>query len=122
MLSAFIRSSTVKTSIICSTKTSFRYFDQTRNLFTKDFLGVSIFLQKKEIALKELSEKNVDISTLRKDVCRSFGVVLNVEQNDEKGVVKSEETPGKVLISEDVRKMIYTSKSFKVTNCSLINL
>jgi hypothetical protein len=105
---------------------------------------VSVFLQKKEVALNELSAKGVDLLTLRKDVCRSFGL-LQVDKKDDdtkdvnkkvdkekvdkekvdtkyvdtkdvdtKDVVKSEETPETILISDDVRKMIYTSKSHKV--------
>ena len=139
-----------KTSIFCSTKTSI-CFDSKRTLFTQDFLGVSVFLQKKEVALNELSAKNVDLSTLRKDVCRSFGF-LQVDKKDDakdvdtkvdkekvdkekvdtkyvdtkdvdtKDVVKSEETPETIFISDDVRKMIYTSKSHKVKkdcNCKI---
>jgi hypothetical protein len=119
-----------KTSILSSTKTSI-CFDSKRTLFTQDFLGVSVFLQKKEVALNELSAKNVDLSTLRKDVCRSFGF-LQVDKKDDakdvdkkadtKDVVKSEETSKTILISDDVRKMIYTSKSHKVKkgcNCKI---
>ena len=125
-----------KTSIFCSTKTTI-CFDSKRTLFTQDFLGVSVFLQKKEVALNELSAKNIDLLTLRKDVCRSFGL-LQVDKKDDakdvdkkvdtkdvdkkadtKDVVKSEETPETILISDDVRKMIYTSKSHKVNNCKI---
>ena len=120
-----------KTSILSSTKTSI-CFDSKRTLFTQDFLGVSVFLQKKEVALNELSAKNVDLLTLRKDVCRSFGLLqvdkkddtkyVDTKNVDKKVVVKSEETPETILISDDVRKMIYTSKSHKVKkgcNCKI---
>ena len=88
---------------------------QTRSLFTKDFLGVSVFLQKKEITLNDLSEKRVDISSLRKDILRSFGIVDAIN-GDDHGVVPSQESPAKVLLSADVRKMIYTAKSTQVYN------
>ena len=94
---------------------------QTRNLFTKDFLGVSVFLQKQDIALKELADKNTDISSLRKDVQRSFGLAdkLNVDDN---AVVKSEKNIDRVMLSDDVRKMIYTSANHQVRLSRTIEL
>ena len=86
---------------------------QIRNLFTKDFLGVSVFLQKQKIALKEFADKNTDIPSLREDVQRSFGVV-DTQIVDENAVVKSEENLQKVMLSDDVRKMIYTSANHQV--------
>jgi len=88
---------------------------QTRSIFTKDFLGVSIFLQKKEITLRDLSDKRVDISSLRKDILRSFGIV-DANDGDEHGVVPPQDSSAKVLLSDDVRKMIYTAKSTQVQN------
>ena len=91
-----------------------QHFSQTRNLFTKDFLGVSVFLQRKEIALRELSDKNVDISTLRKDILTTFGVGIDAVGIDENAVVQSQETPANILLSDDVRRIIYTSKCSQV--------
>ena len=86
--------------------------NQTRHLFTKDFLGVSIFQQKQQIALKELSERNVDISTLRDDIHRIFGItkVAGVDGNE----VTTNVAPANAFLSDDVRKLIYTSKTIKV--------
>lgn len=70
-----------------------------RTVFTRDFLGLSLFSSKQKVVLQDLSDKNVDIKKLRQDIQNLFISQSQLVDTDEKYVQYQ-------VLSEDVKKMV----------------
>jgi hypothetical protein len=71
----------------------------SRTIFTRDFLGLSIFSSKQQVALQELSSKNVDIKKLRQDIQNLFASQSQLVDPNEKSLECQ-------VLSDDVKKMV----------------
>lgn len=95
-------------SLLCKRLLLLSTAKNSRCLYTQEFLGVTFFLQKQQMMLKELREKQIPVPSLRQRVERLVGPQADQQSTE---VAVDCETETTTVLSDDIRRYIYTSNS-----------
>jgi len=87
---------------------NFTLFQIRRNLFTEEFLGITMMKEKQDIVLKNFKEQNIKPSLFRDNL------LINSNHELENSIALTKErTPDTIILTEDLLNLIMTSNSKK---------
>ena len=87
---------------------NFTLFQIRRNLFTEEFLGITMMKEKQDIVLKNFKEQNIKPSLFRDNL-----LINSNHELENSSALTKERTPDTMILTEDLLNLIMTSNSKK---------